>query len=87
MTNRQREITDAAAEGASGGGMAMIKPPVADKRPVTDIHHGIVRSDDYAWLRADNWREVMRDPSVLGADIRAYLEAENASADAALAVV
>jgi oligopeptidase B len=87
MTNRQREITDAAAEGASGGGMAMIKPPVADKRPVTDIHHGIVRSDDYAWLRADNWREVMRDPSVLGADIRAYLEAENAYADAAMADV
>ena len=42
-------------------------------------------TDDYAWLRADNWREVMRDPSVLDPAIRAYLEAENAYAKAALA--
>jgi oligopeptidase B len=34
--------------------------------------------DDYAWLRAENWQEVMRDPSVLDADIRANLDAENA---------
>ena len=37
--------------------------------------------------RADNWREVMHDPSVLAADIRAYLEAENAYAEAAMADV
>jgi oligopeptidase B len=40
--------------------------------------HGRLRHDDYAWLRDPNWREVMRDPSVLRADIREYLEAENA---------
>jgi oligopeptidase B len=34
--------------------------------------------DNYAWLRAENWQEVMHDPASLGADIRAYLEAENA---------
>ncbi|MGI9386085.1 MAG: S9 family peptidase, partial [Methyloligellaceae bacterium] len=52
-------------------------PPVAEKRPHTDTHHGMTRTDDYAWLRADNWQEVMRDPGALPTDIRAYLEAEN----------
>lgn len=52
-------------------------PPRAEPRPVTHETHGISRQDDYGWLRADNWQEVMRDPDVLDADIRAYLEAEN----------
>jgi oligopeptidase B len=43
-----------------------------------DEHHGIRRTDDYAWLRAGNWQEVFRDPDVLASDIRAHLEAENA---------
>ncbi|WP_460079047.1 S9 family peptidase [Roseibium sp. LAB1] len=60
-------------------------PPRADARPVTLETHGITRQDDYAWLRADNWQEVMKDPSVLDADIRAYLEAENAYHDARMA--
>jgi oligopeptidase B len=55
-----------------------MKPPIAEKRPVTDSRHGHTLTDNYAWLRADNWQEVMRDPSVLAEDIRAYLEAENA---------
>ncbi|WP_350336192.1 S9 family peptidase [Coralliovum pocilloporae] len=53
-------------------------PPRAEKRPVTATHHGITKTDDYDWLRAGNWQEVMHDPSALPADIRAYLEAENA---------
>ncbi len=53
-------------------------PPVAEKRPARDVHHGIERVDDYAWLRVENWQEVMRDPAALSADVRAYLEAENA---------
>ena len=52
--------------------------PRAARRPFTDTHHGIVREDDYAWLRASNWQEVMRDPAVLDPAIRAHLEAENA---------
>jgi oligopeptidase B len=52
--------------------------PVADKRPQSDTRHGITRIDDYAWLRADNWQDVMRDPELLQEDIRSYLEAENA---------
>ena len=54
-----------------------MKPPVAEKRPVATTCHGHTRIDDYAWLRADNWQEVMRDPAVLNADIASYLEAEN----------
>ena len=53
-------------------------PPVAERRPLTTIQHERQRIDDYAWLRADNWQQVMRDPSVLAEDIRDYLVAENA---------
>jgi oligopeptidase B len=60
-------------------------PPRAEPRPVTLETHGISRQDDYGWLRADNWQEVMRDPSVLEADIRTYLEAENAYQEAQMA--
>lgn len=54
-----------------------LTPPKPKKQAVTTTHHSITRTDDYAWLRADNWQEVMQDPSALDADIRAYLEAEN----------
>ncbi|HHI81550.1 MAG TPA: S9 family peptidase, partial [Rhizobiales bacterium] len=54
-----------------------IKAPIAAKHPVSDIRHGIKRVDDYAWLRAGNWREVMHDPRLLDKEIRSYLEAEN----------
>ncbi|MGE0700292.1 MAG: S9 family peptidase [Hyphomicrobiaceae bacterium] len=62
-------------------------PPVprAERRPVTATHHGITLTDDYAWIRDDNWQEVMRDPGVLAPAIRAHLEAENAYTDAMLA--
>ena len=53
-------------------------PPRAERRPIFATHHGHTRTDDFAWLRAENWQEVMRNPAALPADIRAYLEAENA---------
>ena len=59
--------------------------PRATKKPVTTHHHGTTLTDDYAWLRAANWQEVMRDPSKLDPEIRAFLEAENANTKAALA--
>ncbi len=62
--------------------MALPEPPRAPRHPSTRTLHGQELSDDYAWLRADNWREVMKDPAVLSGEIRAYLEAENAYADA-----
>ncbi len=61
------------------------RPPIAEKRPVTATYHGVTLTDDYAWLRADNWQHVMRDPAVLDPAIRAHLEAENAWTEVALA--
>lgn len=54
------------------------RPPAADRRPHTAVVHGIERVDHYHWLRAANWQEVMQRPETLAADIRAYLDAENA---------
>jgi oligopeptidase B len=59
--------------------------PQAERHPKTSTWHGITLVDDYAWLRADNWREVMRDPSLLDPKIGDYLEAENVYVKAALA--
>ena len=61
------------------------KAPSAAARPREIAHHGIVIRDDYAWLKAPNWREVLKDASALPSDIRAHLDAENAYADALLA--
>ena len=60
-------------------------PPRAPERTTTSTLHGITRTDPYAWLKADNWQAVMKDPSVLDPDIRQYLEAENAFLKKALA--
>ena len=51
-----------------------LTPPIAKRIPKTDTRHGDVRTDDYFW---------MRDKS--NPDVLAYLEAENAYTDAALA--
>ncbi|MGA7456271.1 MAG: S9 family peptidase, partial [Methyloceanibacter sp.] len=59
--------------------------PRALRRPSTSRYHGIERVDDYAWLRADNWQAVMRDPALLDPEIRTYLEAENAYSKAVMA--
>src|SRR5699024_6901956 len=61
------------------------QPPTAARRPSRHTHHGVTLSDDYAWLRDSNWRAAMQDPARLNADIRAYLEAENAWTDAVMA--
>jgi oligopeptidase B len=55
--------------------------PVAPRRPHSFTRHGIAVADDYAWLKDPNWQEVLHDPNVLDADIRAYLEAENTYAE------
>ncbi|HYF52831.1 MAG TPA: hypothetical protein VEA41_01070, partial [Salinarimonas sp.] len=62
-----------------------IPPPVARREPTRRVVHGVPIEDDYAWLRAGNWREVLRDPAALPADIRGHLEVENAYVDAVLA--
>ncbi len=60
-------------------------PPAPTKSTQIDMHHGKTRQDEYAWLRDDNWQEVMHNPAVLDRKIRAHLEAENAYCDAMLA--
>jgi len=53
-------------------------PPVAKRVDFEITQVGRTRVDPYHWMKDDAWQEVMRDPSVLRADIREYLEAENA---------
>ncbi len=65
--------------------LVLARPPEAARRPHAQTCHGVGLVDDYAWLRADNWQDVMREPGCLDPDIRAYLEAENAYTDAQLA--
>ncbi|MEM9732567.1 MAG: S9 family peptidase [Pseudomonadota bacterium] len=69
----------------TGFDLSQATPPVAEKRPYQTQWHGRTLTDDYAWLRADNWQDVMRDPSALPDDIRAYLDAENSYQEALLA--
>src|SRR5215468_533313 len=47
--------------------------------------HGIVLTDEFAWLKDPNWQRVMRDPRLLDPTIRKHLENENSYADAVLA--
>jgi oligopeptidase B len=60
-------------------------PPVAAKHPKRIEQLGRVRVDDYAWMKDDNWQQVLRDPKTLRADVREHLEAENAYTKAMLA--
>lgn len=59
--------------------------PKSEKKPVSDTRHGITRVDDYAWMRAENWQDVFRDPSTLEPEIRSHLEAENTYQSALMA--
>jgi oligopeptidase B len=56
--------------------------PRPQRQPINDTRHGITRTDEYAWLRDEQWQAVFKDPSILNADIKAHLDAENAYADA-----
>ncbi len=59
-----------------------VAAPVAARKPVIHSAHGISWSDEYAWIRADNWQEVLRDPDALPTDIGKLLRAENRYAKA-----
>lgn len=65
--------------------LSKAEPPVAAKKPTAAHHHDVELTDDYGWLRADNWQEVMRDPAALPADIRSWLDAENTYYEALMA--
>jgi len=57
-------------------------PPVAKKIPVTIEQLGRTRTDDYQWMKDDNWQAVLRDPTLIKADVKEHLEAENAYREA-----
>ncbi|MDO1558400.1 S9 family peptidase [Brevundimonas sp. 2R-24] len=61
------------------------QPPVAEKRPQTLEQLGRARTDDYRWLKDENWQAVLRDPAAIRPDIKAYLDAENAYREAMMA--
>ncbi|WP_430423991.1 S9 family peptidase [Phenylobacterium sp.] len=65
--------------------MTLPKPPVAQKIPHRIEQLGRVRTDDYAWMKDENWQQVLRDPKALRADVREHLDAENAYTKAVLA--
>lgn len=51
--------------------------PVAAINPTEITQHGETRIDDYAWLKDENWQQVIQTPEVLSANIKNYLDAEN----------
>ncbi|HZH53230.1 MAG TPA: S9 family peptidase [Microvirga sp.] len=64
---------------------ALPPAPVVPARPHVFEIHGTTIRDDYAWLKAENWKEVLKNPEVLDPAIRHCLEQENAYTAAALA--
>ncbi len=60
-------------------------PPVAKKIPVTIEQLGRTRVDDYQWMKDDNWQAVLRDPTLIKAEVKEHLDAENAYREAMLA--
>ncbi|WP_269513334.1 S9 family peptidase [Brevundimonas subvibrioides] len=69
----------------SGVSMTLPTPPVARKIPVTIEQLGRTRVDDYHWMKDDNWQAVLRDPTLIKADVKEHLMAENAYREAMLA--
>src|SRR3954468_7311926 len=59
--------------------------PVPAKEPKTVEQLGRTRTDDYAWMKDDNWQKVLRDPSLIRADVKDHLALENAYTKAMLA--
>lgn len=60
-------------------------PPRAEARPAPFTLHGTLVRDDFAWLKAPNWKEALKDPARMPSEITAHLVAENAYTAAALA--
>jgi oligopeptidase B len=72
---------------ASGASMTQGRPvpPVAKKIPVTIEQLGRTRVDEYQWMKDDNWQAVLRDPTLIKADVKAHLTEENAYREAMMA--
>ncbi len=59
--------------------------PVAKKIPVVIEQLGRTRTDEYQWMKDDNWQAVLRDPKLIKADVRDHLNEENAYREAMMA--
>ena len=61
------------------GSVPTIKPRAtpAAAPPLTTSRHGVVLTDEFAWLKDPNWQRVMREPRLLDPTIRQHLENEN----------
>lgn len=73
------------AQSATGASMTAPTPPVAKKIPVTIEQLGRTRVDEYQWMKDDNWQAVLRDPTLIKADVKAHLTEENAYREAMMA--
>ncbi|BAT61267.1 protease 2 [Variibacter gotjawalensis] len=60
-------------------------PPKAAEKPFSQTYHGVTWEDEFAWLKAKNWQDVLRDSATLPPEIREHLTAEHAYAKASLA--
>lgn len=63
----------------------MPQPPVAKKIPVVIEQLGRTRTDDYHWMKDDNWQAVLRDPTLIKSEVKEHLLAENAYREAMMA--
>jgi oligopeptidase B len=66
-------------------GMTQPVPPRPRREPKRIEQLGRVRTDDYAWMKDDDWQQVLRDPAKVKAEVRKHLSAENAYVAAVLA--
>ncbi len=58
------------------GSWALAGPPATERRPVTDVYHGVEIVDEFQWLEGDN-----SDPANMGrmtAEVAAWTDAQNA---------
>jgi oligopeptidase B len=56
---------------------AAAKPPITVQEPHISTIHSVCLQDDYAWLRAHNWRDVLQDGKMLPEPIKKHLKSEN----------
>ncbi|WP_312813323.1 S9 family peptidase [Brevundimonas sp.] len=69
----------------TGARMSRPVAPVAKKVPVTIEQLGRTRTDEYQWMKDDNWQAVLRDPKLIKTDVRDHLNEENAYREAMMA--
>ena len=67
--------------------MNLIKTPKASKKLVEKIIHNKKLSDQFEWIKDDNWQEVLHSPNTLKKNIRKYIDNENHWTDKNLTIL